>query len=262
MLPQINLFGYDIAMYGLMIVVGVSAGIIVGFVRAKITGHSREDLVFASMYAAIGVVIAAKLLYLLTILPYIVTNFNDIIKSTELIKQIMSGGFVFYGGVIGGAVGALIYCRVYKLDVLSIVDALTPSIPITHMFGRLGCFFAGCCYGIEFTEPIGMYFDRSPYAPHDVTLFSVQLAEATCNLLIFVVLIVIGRKRRKRGVVFGSYLLMYTVARFVIEYFRGDEHRGILFGLSTSQWISIPLFAIGLILILTARKRSKTVKPE
>lgn len=257
MLPQIDIFGFEVAMYGLMIVFGVAAGILVAVIRTKNTEHKREDLVFASLYAAIGTVVGAKLLYLLTILPFIIENLNAIFSSKELLNQILTGGFVFYGGVIGGAFAIFLYCRIYKLGFLSVIDALIPSVPLVHAFGRLGCFFAGCCYGIEFPEPIGMYFNRSPFAPHNVTLFPVQLVESACNLVIFLLLLLIARRVRERGVVLGSYLIIYPIARFILEYFRWDEYRGFIFGLSTSQWISIVLFIAGIFLTVTAKRKRK-----
>ncbi|NLM61149.1 MAG: prolipoprotein diacylglyceryl transferase [Clostridiales bacterium] len=255
MLPKINVLGFEVAMYGLMIVLGLVAGILVALARAKSTGFKKEDLVFASLYGAIGTVAGAKLLYLLTVLRFVTDNFYMIIKDRELMSQLISGGFVFYGGVIGGVSAIFIYCRRYRLDFLPLIDALIPSVPLAHAFGRLGCFFAGCCYGIEHYGPLGMYFDKSPFAPHGIPLFPVQLVEAACNFAIFMFLILIARRARGKGALLGCYLMSYTIARFILEYFRWDEYRGFLFGLSTSQWISIILFIAGMILIDPARKR-------
>jgi len=258
LLPTFKVFGVDVAMYGLMVLIGIAAGIIVAVLRAKITGQKKDDLFFASLYGAIGTVIGAKILYLITILPDILRKFDYLIRNLDEASVLLTGGFVFYGGLIGGVLAILIYCRQYKLRFFPLVEALTPSIPLIHAFGRMGCFFAGCCYGIEFPPPIGMYFNKSPVAPHDIPLFPVQLLEAILNLIIFAVLIYAARKRRRPGVVIGSYLIMYPISRFILEYFRYDEYRGFLLGLSTSQWISIALFAAGLFLVSkTVQNRSK-----
>lgn len=259
LLPTFRVFGVDIAMYGLMVLAGIAAGIIVAVLRAQITAQKKDDLFFASLYGAIGTVIGAKILYLITILPDIIRNFDYLIHHLDEASILLTGGFVFYGGLIGGVSAILIYCKQYKLRFFPLVEALTPSIPLIHAFGRMGCFFAGCCYGIEFPQPIGMYFSKSPVAPHNVPLFPVQLLEAILNLVIFAILLYVARRRRRPGVIIGSYLIMYPISRFTLEYFRYDEYRGFFLGLSTSQWISIALFIAGLYLVIhTVQKHRKS----
>jgi phosphatidylglycerol:prolipoprotein diacylglycerol transferase len=149
-LPTIDVFGFHIAMYGLMILCGAAAGIIAAVLRSGITGLKRDDLVYASLYGAIGTAVGAKLMYIITVLPDIVRNFRYLTSDWNALSAILTGGFVFYGGFLGGALAIWIYCRQYKLGFFPMIEALTPSIPLIHAFGRLGCFFAGCCYGIEY----------------------------------------------------------------------------------------------------------------
>lgn len=249
MLPTIELFGVEIAMYGVMIVFGTAAGILTAVLRSGKTGQPKEDLLYASLYGTIGVIIGAKVLYIITILPLIIENFDLLIHDPDEAMALLAGGFVFYGGLIGGISAVGIYCRQYGLRFFPLAEALVPSIPLIHAFGRVGCFFAGCCHGIEFPPPIGMYFSKSPVAPHDVALFPVQLLESALNLAIFAVLLILGKKRRRQGVVLGAYLLMYAPLRFILEYLRADAWRGIFLGLSTSQWISIALLIAGSVLV-------------
>jgi len=241
-------FGTEVAMYGLMILTGLAAGIVAAVARSKTTGQRKDDLIFASIYGAMGAAVGAKILYLITILPEIIGNLDYLIGHPDEAYALLGGGFVFYGGLIGGVAAIMLYCRQYKLRFFPLMEALIPSVPLVHAFGRIGCFFAGCCYGIVFPPPIGLYFHKSPVAPHDVPLFPVQLLEAALNLIIFAVLLYVAGKRRRPGFVLGFYLVMYTIARFMLEYLRYDEHRGVYSGLSTSQWISVVLFAAGLIL--------------
>lgn len=261
MLPSFYLFGYPVSMYGLMILFGIAAGVLFALSRARVTGLKREDILFSSFYAMIGVVLGAKLLYLLTMIPTLAENAERWIREPGLLLPLLTGGFVFYGGLLGGGAGLLIYCRQYRLRTAEMLDALTPSIPLIHAFGRIGCFFAGCCYGVACAPPLGLYFDRSPFAPHGVALFPVQLLESGVNLVIFAVLWRLAKKKRATGFLFGLYLSLYAPARFLLESLRADQARGFWMGLSTSQWIGVMLLASGLaILTFSGRKKVKSTK--
>lgn len=263
MLPTIQVFGFEIAMYGLLIVIGMGLGMAVAAMRARKNGQTAQDVLFAGIFAIIGLVIGAKLLYLVTILPGLVRNFSYLLDHPETIAALLSGGFVFYGGLLGGILGLWVYTRLYKLDFWGMTDALIPSVPLMHAFGRLGCFCAGCCYGIPFPAPLGLFFDASPVAPHGVALFPVQLLEALLNLMIFGLLLWYARKPRGRGRVIGLYMSTYAVMRFLLEFLRFDAERGGFWGLSTSQWISLALLPVGLYLLLNHKfKKYNNVNEE
>jgi phosphatidylglycerol:prolipoprotein diacylglycerol transferase len=172
----------------------------------------------------------------------------------ENIKQgniafLINNGQVFYGGLIGGCLGAFIGAKIAKVKLTDFVDLVTPGIPLGHAFGRIGCFFAGCCYGRPFERPIGIEYHKPiGDAPVGVPLFPVQLLEAAINLIICMVLVLYTRKHNTKWKVFSLYLIMYSVGRYFLEYLRYDAIRGKLIGISTSQWISISLFVVGLIL--------------
>ncbi len=239
MKPFIHLFGFKTATYGLLILLGFSIGILIAVLRSHINNQKKEDVFYASLFSAIGLIIGAKLLYIVINIPYIVDNFKVIISNPKYIIDILQSGFVFYGGLVGAIVSIYIYTKKYKVDFVSLIETLAPSFPLIHAFGRLGCFFAGCCYGIPFNPPIGMMFNESMVAPHNIALFPVQLLEALLNILIFIFLIIYARKKRSRGNVISIYLIFYSVVRFIVEYLRYDAERGFLAGISTSQWFSI-----------------------
>lgn len=228
-----------------MIVLGGALGVLAACFRKNHFGIQRDDIAYSAVYAGIGVLVGAKLLYILISLPEIVRNWEAYTASPANFLTLLQSGFVFYGGLIGAVGGIAIYAKSYKLKSFELLEVLTPSIPLIHAFGRFGCFCAGCCYGRPFPPPLGVAFNASPVAPHDVTLFPVQLVESGLNLLLFVLLLLLSRKKRKTGTILGTYILCYAVIRFVLEYFRYDSMRGFLFGLSTSQWISILLLPVG-----------------
>jgi phosphatidylglycerol:prolipoprotein diacylglycerol transferase len=235
MLPFLHIYERDIPLYGLMIFLGIALAIIFARRRAPRYGIAKEDVLFMGLYAVIGGLIGAKLLY-------IIVSFNGILEYAgsenffTALQVVMSGGFVFYGGLIGGFLSAFYYIKKFKIPFGAMADVAAPVLPLAHAVGRIGCFFAGCCYGIP--VPWGVEFNRSPVAPHNVALFPVQLVEAAVNLGIMAVLLLLGRKKRFEGKLIYMYAVMYASMRFALEFFRYDTGRGIFLGLSTSQIIS------------------------
>lgn len=243
MLPTITIFNRTIAMYGTMILLGIIIGSLVAILLGKKIHLKSEDVLFTIIFGIIGAVILSKALYLLIDLPYIIKNFNLIIHNMALIKNLLSGGFVFYGGLIGAMVGAYYYCHKYKLYFPTMLLVIIPVIPLMHSIGRIGCFFAGCCYGIEYHGFGSVIFTKSPFPPKGLPLFPVQLVESFFNMLLFVILLIIHRKGKNYKRLISVYIIYYSIMRFILEFFRGDVVRGISFGLSTSQWISLGLLA-------------------
>jgi phosphatidylglycerol:prolipoprotein diacylglycerol transferase len=135
-------------------------------------------------------------------------------------------------------------------------DLVVPSIPLIHAIGRLGCYFAGCCYGIPYDGPGHVTFHISPSAPNEIALFPTQLLESGLNIFACLLLLLYAKPEQKPGKVLGIYITYYAILRFLIEFFRGDGARGILIGISTSQWISLALIPIGLWLIIFKNKLS------
>ena len=175
----------------------------------------------------LGVFIGSKTLFLVTKIPELIEKLSVI----NILKCICTSGYVFYGGLFG-ALSALHIGYRKNINKRNIVLCMiTPAIPMFHAFGRIGCFFAGCCYGIQMNESIvlfGVEIDRIP----------VQLIESLFEMAICVILLVLTRIG-KTEILWRVYLISYAIFRFVIEFFRGDIIRGYWFGLSTSQWISV-----------------------
>ncbi len=255
MLPTINIFGKTIAMYGLMICLGIFCGIMIALLRRKKYNISKDDTFFSSCYAGIGLIVGAKLLYIITIIPIIIRNWSLVISDIRILYDAISGGFVFYGGLLGAVIGYYIYCRTYKIDFINLIDLMAPSIPIIHGIGRIGCFFAGCCYGKHYDGPFHIVFENSTAAPNGIPLFPMQILEAILNITAGIILIVYARKIRRQGRTIGLYIIYYSIMRFLLEFLRGDVSRGIIFNISTSQLISILLLPIGLYIFFNTKSR-------
>ncbi len=237
-----NFLGRDIPAYGVMFFCGIFISAIIAVIICKRRCIERYDIVYSAVYAVIGGIAGAKLLFL-------AVSIDQIIELKISIEAIIKGGFVFYGGLIGGAIGLYIYSRQFKLDFLKMADVYAVVFPLGHAIGRIGCHFAGCCYGIEYDGPFCIiYTETIGNTPLGVELLPIQLIEAAILIILFIVLYIVYRRSiNSIGKTSFIYVVSYACIRFALEFFRGDKERGILL-LSTSQWISISIIAFLLIL--------------
>ena len=255
MLPSINLFGFEIATYGLIIFIGIFIGAIIAiFYFSKFFSIPRQDILFCILYAVIGVGVGAKILYIFTNIPFLIENYQTL-DFFETFLRMLRGGFLFYGGLLGGILGVFIYAKQFKISFKNLLLILLPVVPLVHGIGRIGCLCAGCCYGMEYSGFGAITFHNSPLAPNNVPLFPMQIVEAICNFIIFIVLCVSYKKFLGTYTTLALYLVLYSIVRFILEFFRGDLIRGFYFSLSTSQWISIVLFVIGITIFANVKKR-------
>lgn len=258
--PFIEVFGRQLPVYGLITVVGVGVAMLYLFLSNRSLkgrgGIPGEDLLNLVIMALVGALVGAKLLYIITIIPLLVQNWAALMAEPGVLLELLLGGLVFYGGFIGGLLAVVWYCRKYKLPLGDTTALITPAVPLFHVFGRIGCFMAGCCWGTEVEW--GVVFHQSVGAPNGVPLLPLQLIEAGANLIIFVVLALLLRRMRRRFLLLPLYVLLYGALRFVLEFFRGDKIRGVAL-LSTSQWISLALIAA--VVILYFVKWRKTAPP-
>lgn len=252
--------------YGLMIAIGIVTGVFLmsknaafrlnklypGNDPAKIDSRlpKAENMLDFTLIAIVFGAIGGKLLYLLP-------NLSELTETGFM--EILTNGFVIYGSVIGGAFGGFLYCRKKKLDTISCFDTALPFVSLAQAFGRMGCFLAGCCYGRPSSSAISVVF-KSEYslAPTNVPLVPTQLISSAGNLLIFVILLILSRKVMIRGIIFASYMILYSTGRFIVEFYRGDSVRGFIGRFSTSQFISIFVLAAGVITmgIVLIKKRN------
>ena len=230
--------------YGAMIGLGILLCTAMACYRAKKKGLEQEvvmDIILISALAGFG---GAKLLYMLI-------EFRQLIK--DPLSVIGSSGFVVYGGIITGILCVMLYCKKKNLHFAEYFDLIMPSAALAQGFGRIGCFLAGCCYGIRTRSPIGVTFPTSGLAPAGVSLLPAQLFFAAADFLHVLILLWLSKRAKHTGDVGIAYLLFYGIGRFALEFMRSDR-RGFVFGFSTSQVISIGIVLIALILTLI-RKR-------
>jgi len=174
-------------------------------------------------------------------------------NNPKLLLDNFSGGFVFYGSFITIIPVLIWYLRKYKIPVLPMLDILAITTLIVHSIGRLGCFFGGCCYG----KPTGSFTGIAFPNTNGVTVHPTQLYEITALLFIMGIILFIKKKQQFKGQLFLTYIILYAIARNILELFRGDK-RGYIIDdyLSHSQFIGIVL--IGITLLLYKKLNFKT----
>ena len=260
MLPYITIGNRSVPMYAVMILAGVIAALLYYRHSIRRSDFPEADADLALIYNVIGVFLGAKLLWLATVWSGFLSELPYLFTSTQLfLQKYLAGGFVFYGGLFGGLLAAWLYCRINKLPFFELARVLMPVVPLFHAFGRLGCFFVGCCYGCV-SEHFGLIFTHSEIAPNGVPLLPVQLVEAAGEFALFFLLARLSRKEESGRTLFSTWMICYAVLRFVLEFFRGDDYRGFLGVLSVSQFFS--LIAVGLAAVALVTNRAAPNCPE
>lgn len=249
--PYFHIFSYDLPAYGLMAALGGGLGFGLILLRRRRFPLSQMDTVNIFALCLVGALVGAKLLYVITQIPNVVRHWDTVVAHPMEAAALVFGGLVFYGGVIGALGMVLLYVRKFHVDFNAVGDLFAPAILAAHALGRVGCFLGGCCYGAEASW--GFVYTHSLMPEADgVPRIPVQLIEAGLNLLICLFLLCYERRPHRAGRGLALYALLYAPVRFTLEFFRGDDVRGHVWMLSTSQWLSLGLFALGLLLYLKA----------
>lgn len=255
MYPYINIFGKQFTTYGVMALIGGIACLIYMIIRAKQKKLNINDLLYyitlAFVFLFIGAVILFQIIEIITNYQTLQYLFTDI----KYFTSHWSFGLVFYGGLYGALIGCAVYTKIFMQDTREIFMYISPVIPLFHIFGRIGCFLVGCCHGMV-SEEFGIAYTNAIGAKNGIPYLPVQLYEATGDLIIFIILCINQCKVKKYYQPIGIYLTMYGILRFVLEFFRGDEIRGIFGALSTSQWISIVTIAFGIYCLVVPNEKN------
>jgi phosphatidylglycerol:prolipoprotein diacylglycerol transferase len=246
--------------YGFLVSLGVLLGLWISVRNSERIGLNAEKAWNMGILVVLCGILGSKALFIINEWGYYRAHPADIFS----VSTLQSGG-VFSGGLIAAFVAAVWYVRRHNMPALGTCDAFAPGLALGHAIGRVGCFAAGCCYGKETHHAWGVVF-HNPLAnqitgtPLNVPLEPTQLFEAAVELANFFFLMWLLKRRKFEGQVFGSFLFIYGVARFFLEFLRDDPGRGSVFGgaMSGTQLIAIGL-VIGGGIIWWLRPGSKNV---
>jgi len=246
-----NLFGKDIYTYGIMAALGFLCSILTWVWMSRHEQHApgfAADLGFWLMTSGI---VGSRL-------AYVIANWAYYRTAPLEIFRIDQGGLIFYGGLILASIALIVFARRHKIPLWHMADFAIPGLAIGHALGRVGCFLNGCCYG----RPAGDSACGVVYPPicepgrlfEGIPLYPVQIIESACLIVIWLALLFAYSRRKRDGVVFALYLMLYPPCRFFLETMRGDERQG-WFQLDVAQATSIALFLAGVALFIFLPKK-------
>lgn len=258
--------------FGVMIALAFLAGMWTAVRRAPLAGLSGEhvaDLVVP--WLLLGSVLGARVLYVAT---YWKESFAG--EPWWEVFMIQRGGLVFYGGLIGASITTITFARVKKLPLWKIADVFAPSVALGSMFGRIGCFMNGCCFGRTCDLPwairfpyesyvwkhqlsLGLTSENGPAAPVHPT----QIYDGLLNLALYLGLAWMFRHRRKfDGQIFATFLICYAFTRSISEAFRGDYNDAHMHGVLTpAHLVSVAILLTGVGFFVVLKNRSASNAP-
>ena len=242
----------NIYSYGLLLVSAYLIGLRLVVARARSRGIDANRTMDLGIWIIVSALVGAKLLL-------VVVEWDHIRRDPAELWGLLRSAGVFYGGLVTAVGVAFWYMRRHRLPLWTTCDAFAPGIALGQAVGRLGCLLAGCCYGrptelqwgVTFTNPLAA---ANVGTPLDVSLHPAQLYESGAALGILGLLLLMERRGPSfPGRTFWTYLLLYPCARFGIEYFRGDPRGMVLDVLSTSQFVSLLLVPVSIVMLLRLR---------
>src|SRR5215471_13855811 len=240
--------------YGVLLAAAYLLGLLLAVRRAGPRGLDTQRVLDLGIWIIISALVGAKALLLLVEYRFYTGSLRDV-------WGLVRSGGVFYGGLIAGVGVALWYIRRHHMPLWTTTDVFAPGIALGHAVGRLGCLLAGCCFGRPTSVPWAITF-RDPAAmanvgtPLGVPLHPTQLYEAGTEALILVVLLALEQRGRAfPGRSFWTCMLLYGASRFVIEFYRGDNRGMVLGAVSTSQFLSIIIVPLAIVMLVLLSRR-------
>jgi phosphatidylglycerol---prolipoprotein diacylglyceryl transferase len=266
MYPELFRIGnFPINSYGVWLAIGLMAALFVAARLAEREGLAKARIYDLGLLTILGGLVGSKVLM-------VMTEPNVQIFSLDFLR---SGG-VYFGGFLGGFITLLLLMRWYKMPFWKVGDAFAPAAALGQVFGRQGCFSAGCDWGKPTDLPWSVHFTEAGHANTGVPIYTAdgsdlylhptQLYESFAMLAVFAFLIFLHRRKKFDGQVLLSYGIIYSIVRFSIEFFRDDPRGDILgittmTGFSTSQLISLLVGGVSLVFfILRMKKNSQNLE--
>ena len=225
--------------YGMMVAIGFAVATLLAYRHAGDFGIDKERIIDLGIVMLVSGIIGARIVY-------IALNFQYYIRNPLEIVNLTKGGLVWYGALILGMIVSAWFVKKNSISFWNAGDLFAPYIALAQAFGRVGCFLNGCCYG---AAAPGDFILDVVFPGELVLRYPTQMLSALTLLLIFAILRIWQKKRHFTGEIFLGYGILYSMKRFTVEFFRGDNPR-ILYGLTISQLISIAIFIICLTIFI------------
>ncbi|MBU0573980.1 MAG: prolipoprotein diacylglyceryl transferase [Candidatus Margulisbacteria bacterium] len=240
----LNIGPVTIYSYGLMIALAFAAGILIAIKAAKREGVSTEAVLDITLAVIISAIVGARIFY-------IIEFWRDFSVDPLSMFMVWHGGLVFYGGLLFAIVAVIIASRIKNILLWKTLDIAAPAAALGYAIGRIGCFLNGCCYGVICDLPWAVKFPELLGRRHPTQIYA-----SICGLLIFAVLMYLGKRKMFNGQVFLAGVFLYSIYRFNIEFIRVNMKYA---GLSGSQWVSILMFVFSIVTYIILYKNSKKI---
>jgi len=242
--------------FGLMIAIAFLAGTWLGAREGRRLGLDEDRLISVVLAAMIAAVLGARLLF-------VIEHLQDFIREPASLLAVWQGGLTLYGGIAAGTLAGLVAAARLGLPRWVVADALAPSLALGTMFGRVGCFLNGCCYGRPTLLPWGVTFPGGSPAVLEfgnTPVHPSQLYNAAAGLLLFTVMWLVRKRVRPAGVLFWGFIVAFALVRLPIDMTRTYESTAIVlhrpFELTESQATSLAMALFGVLMILRLRREA------
>jgi phosphatidylglycerol---prolipoprotein diacylglyceryl transferase len=260
MLPKLISFGsFYLPTYGVLVAIAFLVALWITIRLGKSAGLSSEQVTNLATYCAIAGLIGAKLFMIA--FDWQEQEYGNHLGSIFSVNNLQAAG-VYQGGLLLAILTAILYMRRQHMPILRTCDVFAPGLAAGHAIGRIGCLAAGCCWGEVCHLPWAITFtnnEATTGVPLGQPLHPTQLYESFGNAAIFALLYWRFRKPHRDGSIFGEYLVLYSILRFVVEFFRAHQ-QPLQFGLSLTQWISLGTLIAGIWLLIS--KRTTALAPH
>ena len=233
------MFDTRIPLYGIFIIIAILCGLLVIYRNANYLNMKKEETFGLLLYIALGAVFGAKYFTFFT-------NFSKYNGMFEFSKI----GLSSYGAIMGILILLFLFSKQYKKKFKDLVYVISPAIPLMYGIGKIGCFLAGCCYGIEYNGPLRVIYKYSYSAPNGVGLFPVQLLEAIVFILIFIH--IFYRSKIVKEKIIPQTFIFCGIAKFLLDYLRVSHFEKVF---TLNQIVSLFFVFIGLYLLFNDKKK-------
>lgn len=237
------MFNTKISLYGIVMILSIIIGLIVVYIYAKKEKFTKEELMVFIIFIGLGTIYGAKY-YTFFTNPTKYNGHFDFIRV----------GQSSYGALIGIILMLFLYSKLFKKRFKDLMYIITPPIPLMYGIGKIGCFLAGCCYGIKYDGPLSITYNYSISAPKGISLFPIQIVETIVFILIFLYINKKTKKEKNKNKIIGLTFIICGVAKFLLDYLR-MSHTGII--LSSNQIVSIVFILSGILILLNKKLRRK-----
>ena len=235
------MFDIKIPLYGIFIFVAIISGLFVIYNNIKVLKYKKEEIIGLLIYILLGAVFGGK--YFTFITSY--QKFGGVFSFSKI-------GLSSYGGILGILIMAFIFSKQYKKQFMELLYAFMPAIPLMYAIGKIGCYLAGCCYGIEYNGIFNVVYNYSYSAPKGVSLFPIQLLESIIFFIIFICFYNIFKKKKYINKNIGLLFIICGIFKFLLDYLRMSHVEEII---SINQILCLVFIFIGVFLVFKDKER-------